>query len=89
MGAEDHAGTEPAAIEYTMDLRLAAVFIIWAAGLLGAGAPLLARNRLQQSAAASVVRAFSGAVILALALVHILPEASEELHAVTEFPVGG
>jgi zinc transporter 1/2/3 len=95
MGEEDHhddhgaelAG-EDVILEYTRDLRIAAVFIIWVAALIGAGAPLLIK-RVHESATASVVRAFSAGVILSLALVHIFPDASEELHEVTEFPVGG
>jgi hypothetical protein len=74
--------------EYTLDLRIAAVFIVFATALLGAVAPLFIK-RVHESATASLVRAFSAGVILSLTLVHIFPHAAADLSGITTFPVGG
>ncbi|PNW81418.1 hypothetical protein CHLRE_07g355150v5 [Chlamydomonas reinhardtii] len=76
----------------TQSLRIAAVFVILAAGLLG-GVPPLFLNvfRDQEGMLTRLVRSFSAGVILALALVHIIPEAVEEMAGLggIEYPLGG
>ncbi|EFJ47700.1 hypothetical protein VOLCADRAFT_91723 [Volvox carteri f. nagariensis] len=73
-------------------LRIAAVFIILSAGLLGGVPPLFIKAlRNQNSLPTFLIRAFSAGIILALALVHILPEAVEELVDLggVDYPLGG
>lgn len=60
--------------ESTLGLRIAAIFIILSAGLLGGVPPLIIKAlRNQDSLLTFLIRAFSAGVILALAFVHILP----------------
>ncbi|KAG2485133.1 hypothetical protein HYH03_016120 [Edaphochlamys debaryana] len=80
------------ATEDTLGLRIAAVFIILAAGLIGGVPPLYTRAlRDADSIYTFLIRAFAAGVIMALALVHIVPEAIEELAGIggVEYPVGG
>ena len=70
----------------TLDLRIAAVFVILAAGLLGSLLPVLLLKRPRRGLAASldsaparVLQAFAGATIAALAVVHVAPVAVELL----------
>ena len=71
-------------------MRILAIFMI-AAGALLCGLPPLFMRAFQSadSTAARVARAFSGGIILALALIHIVPEAVMELSEVVDFPIGG
>jgi zinc transporter 1/2/3 len=72
----------------TLDLRVAAVFFIFAASLLGALPPVLLLRRRQgrllslDSPAARVLQSFAGATIAALAIVHVAPVAVETLAAI-------
>ena len=78
------------AADNTLDLRVAAIFVIAAAALLCGLPPLFLRAfQSADEAPARVARAFSGGLILALALVHIVPEAVAELGEVVDFPIGG
>jgi zinc transporter ZupT len=81
------APVAPGAIESTMDLRIAAAFVVLLTSLLGAAAPLLLLRHLQDSVLARATRAFSAGIILSLSLVHIIPEATEDLEGLTDFPV--
>lgn len=79
----DHNPTDPSTSS-TLDLRIAAVFIIFAASLAGALPPiLLLRRRCRplslDSPAARILQAFAGATIAALAVVHVAPVAVELL----------
>jgi zinc transporter ZupT len=94
MDHQDHASffdapDAPSAIESTTDLRIAAVFVVLVTSLLGAAAPLLLLRNLHDGVLARVTRAFSSGVILSLSLVHIVPDASEDLEGLTDFPVAG
>eukprot|EP00882_Tetradesmus_deserticola_P002513 GHRQ01002675.1.p1 GENE.GHRQ01002675.1~~GHRQ01002675.1.p1 ORF type:complete len:375 (+),score=159.09 GHRQ01002675.1:202-1326(+) len=85
-GAEEHVE----AAEYTLDLRIAAVFVILAGALLF-GLPTLLFKQFQNPDALvpRLLRGFAGGVIVALALVHIIPSAIGELNSLMAFPVGG
>lgn len=74
--------------EYTLDLRIAAVFVIFACSLLGSVPPLFIK-RTTQSVVGGIVRAFSAGVILSLALVHVYPHAAMDLEELTPFPLAG
>lgn len=74
--------------ENTLDLRIAAIFIIFACSLLGSVPPIFIK-RTTQSALGGIVRAFSAGVILALALVHVYPHAAVDMAELTPFPVAG
>ncbi|KAI8474633.1 MAG: ZIP family transporter [Monoraphidium minutum] len=82
----DHGGP----MESTLDVRIIAIFAI-AAGALLCGLPPLFLRAFQSadSPVSRVARAFSGGIILALALIHIVPEAVMELGEVIDFPIGG
>ncbi|GBF90062.1 zinc-nutrition responsive transporter [Raphidocelis subcapitata] len=87
----DHlAGEEGHGHGTTLDLRIISIFAI-AAGAALCGLPPLFMRAFQSpdSAVARVARAFAGGIILALALVHIVPEAVAELAEVVDFPIGG
>ncbi|KAF8055720.1 ZIP5 [Scenedesmus sp. PABB004] len=71
-------------------LRLIALAAILAGGGCGVAAPQCGRWAASDGPAARVVRCFAGGTILALALVHIIPEGLEQLEAVSPaFPAGG
>lgn len=84
-GHDDHADAAG-----TLDLRIIAIFAI-ALGALACGLPPIFLRAFQSPDApvARVARAFAGGIILALALVHIVPEAVMELSEIVEYPVGG
>ncbi|KAI8467378.1 MAG: Zinc/iron permease [Monoraphidium minutum] len=90
--AEDHSdhGMHEGGGASTLDVRIVAIFAI-AAGALLCGLPPLFLRAFQSPDApvARVARAFSGGIILALALVHIIPEAIMELDGVLPYPIGG
>lgn len=84
--------------EETLTVRLIALFTILLCGCLGGLIPILAaRARSLDSPFARITRAFSGGVILALALVHIVPESlhmTESLIPLSQnhhgaYPIGG
>jgi solute carrier family 39 (zinc transporter), member 1/2/3 len=73
-----------------LQLRVAAIFVIFVGSLLGALPPLLSVKFGPPSASVgSALRAFAGGVILALALVHIVPHSVQEFSAVSSFPFAG
>ncbi|KAG2434372.1 hypothetical protein HYH02_012387 [Chlamydomonas schloesseri] len=83
---------EAPATEDTQALRIAAIFVILAAGVLGGIPPLFINVfRNQEGMLTRVVRSFAAGVILALALVHIIPEAVLEMEGLggIEYPLGG
>lgn len=71
-------------------MRILAIFMI-AAGAMLCGLPPLFMRAFQSADApvTRVARAFSGGIILALALVHIVPEAVMELSEVHSYPIAG
>ncbi|KAG2495362.1 hypothetical protein HYH03_006630 [Edaphochlamys debaryana] len=74
----------------TVPLRIAAVFVVLAAGLIGGLPPLFLKAfRDTQSTLTKLIRSFSAGVILALALVHIIPESSMEGVGGMTYPLGG
>ncbi|KAG2495363.1 hypothetical protein HYH03_006631 [Edaphochlamys debaryana] len=76
----------------TLPLRIAAIFIILTTGLIGGLPPLFLKIfRDPTSAVTQLVRSFAAGVILALALVHIIPEAVTEMEGLggIEYPIGG
>ena len=87
-GSEEDALSAFFEPEYTKDLRIAAVFIIFAASLLGSVSPLFAR-RATDGALGFLLRSFSAGVILSVAIVHIYHEAEDQLHDVVKFPLAG
>mmetsp|Transcript_11698 Transcript_11698/g.28715 ORF Transcript_11698/g.28715 Transcript_11698/m.28715 type:complete len:392 (-) Transcript_11698:1177-2352(-) len=71
--------------ENTQNLRIAAIFIVMSAGLLGGIPPLLMKTfRDQGSIVRLLLRALAAGIIIALALIHIIPEAVEPMHSLTE-----
>ncbi|PNW73817.1 hypothetical protein CHLRE_13g573950v5 [Chlamydomonas reinhardtii] len=78
--------------ENTQALRIASIFVILAAGVLG-GVPPLFLNifRDQEGMLTLLVRSFAAGIILALPLVHIIPEAVEDMVGLggIEYPLGG
>eukprot|EP00775_Hariotina_reticulata_P009847 gene9847-10006_t len=74
----------------TLDLRIAAIFVIWIMALVF-GLPPLVLKQFQSLDAPipRLLRSFSGGIIMALALVHIIPEAVTELNSLLDFPIGG
>ncbi|KXZ44707.1 hypothetical protein GPECTOR_63g34 [Gonium pectorale] len=78
--------------EDTKALRIASIFVILVAGMIGGCPPLLVKAfRDPDSTATRLVRSFSAGVIAALALVHIIPEAVVEMIGLggIEYPLGG
>eukprot|EP00798_Chlamydomonas_sp_ICE-L_P014510 gene14510-20538_t len=74
----------------TLGLRIGAIFAILAAGLIGAVPPLIFMVFQDQGSPMSrFFRAFAGGVILALALVHILPEGLAEIDSLAAYTYGG
>lgn len=88
----DHAA-EPAAeapTVNTLDLRIAAIFVVWVGAVLcGLPTLVLKQFRSQDAAVSRLFRAFAGGTIVALALVHIVPEAVHQLEGVVEFHLAG
>lgn len=88
----DHAA-EPAAeapTVNTLDLRIAAIFVVWVGAVLcGLPTLVLKQFRSQDAAMSRLFRAFAGGTIVALALVHIVPEAVHQLEDVVEFHLAG
>eukprot|EP00878_Enallax_costatus_P000535 GHUV01000630.1.p1 GENE.GHUV01000630.1~~GHUV01000630.1.p1 ORF type:complete len:388 (+),score=25.50 GHUV01000630.1:179-1342(+) len=74
----------------TLDLRIAAIFVVWFGAVLF-GLPTLVLKQFRDSEAVlpRLLRSFAGGVIIALALVHIIPEAVGELNSLMRFPIGG
>jgi zinc transporter 1/2/3 len=90
---EDHAGHADHADEVyvnTLDLRIAAIFVIWF-GAVVFGLPTLVFKafRSQDAPIPRLFRAFAGGTIVALALVHIVPEAVHQLEGVADFHLAG
>eukprot|EP00775_Hariotina_reticulata_P007796 gene7796-7993_t len=79
-----------AAEQGTLDLRIAAIFVIWFGAVLF-GVPTLIFKQFESLDAPipRLLRSFAGGIIMALALVHIIPEAVSELNSLMEFPIGG
>ncbi|GIL58680.1 hypothetical protein Vafri_13673 [Volvox africanus] len=76
----------------TQPLRVASIFLVLAAGLLGGMPPLFMKAfRDPDTVLARLMRSFSAGIILVLALVHIIPEAVEEMSGLggIEYPLGG
>jgi solute carrier family 39 (zinc transporter), member 1/2/3 len=74
----------------SLQLRVAAIFVIFVASLVGVLPPLLSTKFGSPSVyVGSALRAFAGGVILALSLVHIVPESVQELSEVASFPFSG
>ena len=88
-GHEEEHGTESTP-EYTLDLRIAAIFVVLAAALLMGLPPIYIKYFQKPDALfARLLRAFAGGVILSLALVHIIPSAMFQLAGLTEYSFGG
>jgi zinc transporter 1/2/3 len=76
--------------ENTLDLRIAAIFVVWAGALVFGLPPLLFKQFKNPDALVPrLLRAFAGGTIIALALVHIIPESVEQLHDVIEYHLAG
>eukprot|EP00877_Chromochloris_zofingiensis_P006292 jgi/Chrzof1/1916/Cz10g26060.t1 len=91
-GHEEHVDGDVDAglAENTLPLRIAALFVIFAAALLLGLPPIFLKHFQSPDAVfARLARGFAGGVILALALVHIIPEAVEELHGLLDYHIGG
>lgn len=74
----------------TLDLRIAAIFVIWmGAVLFGLPTLVFKQFRSQDAPLPRLFRAFAGGTIVALALVHIVPEAVHQLEGVVEFHLAG
>jgi solute carrier family 39 (zinc transporter), member 1/2/3 len=87
---EAHLDHHSDANSTALQLRVAAIFVIFVGSLLGALPPLLSVKFGPPSASVgSALRAFAGGVILALSLVHIVPHSVLELSAISSFPFAG
>jgi zinc transporter 1/2/3 len=76
--------------EYTLDLRIAAIFVVFAAALIMGLPPIYAKHFQNPDALfARLLRAFAGGTILSLALVHIIPSAIFQLAGLTQYSFGG
>ncbi|GLC65813.1 hypothetical protein PLESTF_000346000 [Pleodorina starrii] len=76
----------------TRTLRIVSIFVILAAGLIGGLPPLFLKAfRDPDGMLTRLIRPFAAGVILTLALVHIVPEAVEEMADLNgiEYPLGG
>lgn len=74
----------------TLDLRIAAIFVIWmGAVLFGLPTLVFKQFRSQDAPLPRMLRAFAGGTIVALALVHIVPEAVHQLEGVLDFHLAG
>lgn len=72
----------------TLDVRIIAIFAILLAGLLGGLAPLLIKCfRNASHPATLILRALSAGVILALALIHVIPDGAGDLESAVDYPV--
>lgn len=88
---EHHAGEEPAAANVsTLDLRIIAIFVVWVGAVLF-GLPTLVfkQFRSQDAAMPRMFRAFAGGTVVALALVHIVPETVHQLEGLLDFHLAG
>jgi zinc transporter 1/2/3 len=76
--------------EYTLDLRIAAIFVIFVSAML-LGLPPILMKRFQdtENKLACLLRSFSAGVILGLATIHIIPSAYFELAGLVEYNFGG
>lgn len=76
MGASDDTAGE---IEWvsTLNLRIISVFVVFVASLLGTLPPFLLKDT--SKPLFRILKALSSGVILSLALVHVLPDSSEDL----------
>lgn len=90
---EDEHHDEHEERDTTRGLRIAAIFIILCAGLLGSLPPLfIPAFKNSSSIVLRLTKAFSAGIILSLALVHIVPESIhylEELEEKIEYPIAG
>lgn len=85
----EHAG-EAGVAESTLDLRIAAIFVIWiGAVLMGLPTLVFKAFRSQDAPFPRIMRAFSGGLIVALALIHIIPECVLELEGLMSFHIAG
>jgi zinc transporter 1/2/3 len=76
--------------EYTLDLRIAAIFVVLAAAMIMGLPPIYVKYFQSPDALfARLLRAFAGGVILSLALVHIIPSAMFQLAGLTAYSFGG
>eukprot|EP00798_Chlamydomonas_sp_ICE-L_P004112 gene4114-14215_t len=74
----------------TLGLRIGAIFAILAAGLIGGVPPLIFTVFQDQGSPMSrLLRSFAGGIILALALVHIIPEGLEQIDSLAVYTYGG
>jgi zinc transporter 1/2/3 len=90
--AEEHHAEEGAAAAsvYTLDLRIIAIFVVWV-GAVVFGLPTLVfkQFRSQDAAMPRMFRAFAGGTVVALALVHIIPETVHQLEGLLDFHLAG
>ncbi|KAI8464492.1 MAG: Zinc/iron permease [Monoraphidium minutum] len=88
---DGHAGGQRGGLT-SLGLRLVAMAAILAGGVLGAMAPILWARLYPapDSVPMRLVRTLSGGTILALALIHIIPEGLEQLDSLDlGYPIGG
>lgn len=72
----------------TLDVRIIAIFTILLAGLLGGLTPLMLKCfRNASHPATLILRALSAGVILALALIHVIPDGAADLESAVDYPV--
>lgn len=89
-GHEEHADHADEVAVNTVDLRIAAIFVIWmGAVLFGLPTLVFKQFRSQDAPMPRLFRAFAGGTIVALALVHIVPEAVHQLEGLTNFHLAG
>jgi len=86
----DHAEEAAEGTVNTLDLRIASIFVIWVGAVLF-GLPTLVCKQFRSVDAVMprLLRAFAGGTIVALALVHIIPEAVHQLEGLLDFHLAG
>ena len=76
--------------EYTLDVRVAAIFVVLVAALIMGLPPIIMKYFQNPDALfARLLRAFAGGTILSLAVIHVIPEAMFQLAGLTEYSFGG
>jgi zinc transporter 1/2/3 len=77
-------------VDDTLDIRIVAIFVIFATSLMGGIPPLfLSKFKDSSNPTTLIFRALAAGVILALALIHVLMDGVSALSQIMDYPLGG